>query len=247
MVRFVLTTVMAAFLATALSGCMTTAFAPTDADLETYAIKSVSISGVAPQAVSEAVSADLVSAIRAASVKAGAVPVQMSVSISGFSGGAVANGYKAGADVSVALKAAAGGKAVKAASFREDAVSVDEARANSQLALAIAARIRRNFDLPAAQAATAAIAPKPGAQMKKAAEAKKPAMAEKAAADAALSDDSLERLMRAAAGAETPQDQTRTGSVPAQTVPVPEASCTGESLATCPQESLLSGDFNLRK
>ena len=246
MVRFLLKAVMAAGVATVLSGCMTTAFAPTSADVQAYAIKSVSISGVAPQAVSEAVSSDLVSAVRSAAPKAGASPVQMAVAISGFSGSRVGNGYKAGADVTVTLKPVAGGKVVQTASFHEDAASIDEARATSQLANGIAARVRRNFDLPVSQAATASNVPRSGAQAKKTATAKA-TPAEKPSEDAALSNDALDTLMRAAAGAEMPQDQTKTGSVPGQTVPVPDAACTGESLSACPQGSLLSGDFSLRK
>ncbi len=113
MVRIFLMTGMAAFLATALCGCMTTSFAPTAADVQAYAIKSVAISGVAPQAVSELISSDLVSAIRTTLPKPGAQPVQMAVSISGFSGGAVASGYKAGADVTVTLKPVAGARSYR--------------------------------------------------------------------------------------------------------------------------------------
>jgi hypothetical protein len=246
MARFILTAVMAAGLATILSGCMTTAFAPTSADVQAYAIKSVSISGVAPQAVSEAVSSDISSAIRSVTPKAGSTPAQMSVAISGFSGSRVANGYKTGADVTVTLKPVAGGKVVQTASFHEDAVSIDEARASSQLANGIAARVRRNFNLPVSQAATASNAPRAAAQTKKTASAK-PTPAEKPYEDAALSTDALDTLMRAAAGADAPQDQTKTGSLPGQTVPVPDAACSGESLSACPQGSLLSGDFSLRK
>jgi hypothetical protein len=185
MARFILTAVMAAGLATILSGCMTTAFAPTSADVQAYAIKSVSISGVAPQAVSEAVSSDISSAIRSVTPKAGSTPAQMSVAISGFSGSRVANGYKTGADVTVTLKPVAGGKVVQTASFHEDAVSIDEARASSQLANGIAARVRRNFNLPVSQAATASNAPRAAAQTKKTASAK-PTPAEKPYEDAAL-------------------------------------------------------------
>ena len=248
MVRFFLTTVLGAFAAAVLSGCMTTAFAPTSADLQSYAIKSVSMSGVAPQSVSQAVSDDLVSAIRSASPKSGATPVQMSVTISGFSGARVATGYKAGADVTVTLKQGAGGKVVQTATFHEDAASEDEARASSQLAAGISARVRRNFDLPASPAATASNS-KPSAAQAKKTVAAKPSVAgkEKASSDPELSSNALETLMRAAAGTETSQDQTKTGSVPAQNVPVPDATCAGESLASCPQGSLISGDFSLRK
>lgn len=246
MARFIHTAVMAAGVATVLSGCMTTAFAPTSADVQAYAIKSVSISGVAPQTVSEAVSSDLVSAVRSSAPKAGASPVQMAIAISGFSGSRVGNGYKAGADVTVILKPVAGGKVVQTASFHEDAVSIDEARAASQLANGIAARVRRNFDLPVSHTATAANAPRAGAPTKKTAAAK-PAATARVDEDADLSSDALETLMRAAAGAESPKDETKTGSVPGQTVPVPDAACTGDSLAACPQGSLLSGDFSLRK
>ncbi len=246
MARFLLTTAMAAFVAAILSGCMTSAFAPTSADVQTYAIKSVSMSGVAPQAVSDAVSADISSGIRSVSPKPGAAPVQMAVAISGFSGSRVANGYRAGADVTVTLKQVAGGKVVQTASFHEDAVSADEARATSQLATGIAARVRRNFDLPASQAATASNSSRPTPSGKTVATVK-PSTAEKSGEDAALSSDALDTLMRAAAGGEAPRDQTKTGSVPGQTVPVPDAACTGESLAACPQGSLLSGDFSLRK
>lgn len=246
--RFLLTTVTAAFAAIMLSGCMTAAFAPTSADVQSYAIKSVSMSGVAPQAVADAVSADLASAIRATSPKPGAAPVQIAVAISGFSGSRAATGYKAGADVTVTLKPSAGGKILQTASFHEDAVSVDEARATSQLAAEIAARVRRNFSLPVAQASTASNVPRPSVPGRKAV-TEKPAMPDKASSDPALSSDALETLMRAAAGSDSQQDQTKTGSVPSQTVPVPgpEAACTGESLAACPQGSLLSGDFSLRK
>ncbi len=246
MARFFLTTVMAACMAVALCGCMTTAIAPTSADVQAYAIKSVNISGVAPQAVSEAVSDNLVSAIRSASPKSGAVPVQMAVSISGFSGTRVANGYKAGADVTVTLKPVAGGKVVQTASFHEEAASIDEAHASSQLALGIAARVRRNFELPASPAPIASNPPRVGDQPRKSAAANPPKTG-KAGEDAALSTDALDTLMRAVADSDTPQDQTKTGSVPDQTVPVPDAACRGDSLATCPQGSLLSGDFSLRK
>ena len=246
MVRFLLTAAMVAGVTTILSGCMTSSFAPTSADVQPYAIKSVAMTGVAPQAVSEAISTDLLSAIRSAAPKTGAVPVQMSVAVSGFSGSRVANGYKAGADVTVTLKPVAGAKVVQTASFHEDAVSIDEAHATSQLASGIAARVRRNFNLPASQTATASNMPRAASPARKTVAAK-PAAAEKTNEDAALSNDALETLMRAAAGAETPQDQTKTGSVPGQTVPVPDAACTGESLASCPQGSLLSGDFSLRK
>ncbi len=111
--RFLLTTVTAAFAAIMLSGCMTAAFAPTSADVQSYAIKSVSMSGVAPQAVADAVSADLASAIRATSPKPGAAPVQMAVAISGFSGSRAATGYKAGADVTVTLKPSAGARSCR--------------------------------------------------------------------------------------------------------------------------------------
>lgn len=245
MARIFLTAVMAAGVAAILSGCMTTAFAPTSADVQAYAIKSVAISGVAPQAVSEAVSSDISSAIRSTTPKSGATPTQMSVAISGFSGSRVANGYKAGADVTVTLKPVAGGKVLQSASFHEDAVSIDEARASSQLANGIAARVRRNFDLPVSQA-TASNAPRAAAPSKKTASAK-PTPAEKPSEDAALSTDALDTLMRAAAGSDASQDQTKTGSLPGQTVPVPDAACTGESLSACPQGSLLSGDFSLRK
>ena len=249
MVRFFLTTAWGAFAAAVLSGCMTTAFAPTSADLQAYAIKSVSMSGVAPQAVSEAVSDDLVSAIRSAAPKSGATPVQMSVTISGFSGARVSTGYKAGADVTVTLKQVAGGKVVQTATFHEDAASGDEAHASTQLAAGISARVRRNFDLPASPAAMASNSQRPGFQAKKPA-ATKPSVASKEKAggsDPDLSSNALETLMRAAAGTETSQDQTKTGSVPSQNVPVPDATCTGESLASCPQGSLISGDFSLRK
>ncbi|MCD2176023.1 hypothetical protein [Rhizobium sp. C4] len=231
---------------------MTTAFAPTSADVQAYAIKSVSMSGVAPQAVSEAVSADLVTAIRSAPSKSGASPVQMSVLISGFSGGKVATGYKSGADVTVTLKPTSGGKMVQTASFHEDAVSVDEAHASSQLATGIAARVRRNFNLPTSQAALASNGARAAGEHTKKAPASKPAASEKAAVDPALSNDALDTLMRAAAGTDAPQDQvkqdqTKTGSVPGQTLPVPDEACTGESLASCPQGALLSGDFSLRK
>jgi len=250
MVGFLLKAVVTAGAAMILSGCMTTAFAPTSADVQAYAIKSVSMSGVAPQAVSEAVSSDISSAIRSAAPKAGSTPAQMSVAISGFSGSRVANGYRAGADVTVTLKPVAGTKVVQTASFHEDAVSVDEARATSQLASGIAARVRKNFDLPASPAATASNAPRAGVPGKKPGSAR-PASSDKtsdqASEDPALSSDALDTLMRAAAGADAPQDQTKTGSVPGQTVPVPDAACTGESLSACPQGSLLSGDFSLRK
>lgn len=248
MARFLLTTVMVAGVAACLCGCMTTAFAPTAADVQAYAIKSVSVSGVAPQAVSESVSSDLSSAIRSSAPKsATSSPVQMTVAISGFSGSRVATGYKAGADVTVTLKPTGGGKVVQTASFHEDAVSIDEARASSQLATGIAARVRRNFNLPASQAATASNTPRAAAVPSKKAAAAKPASPEKSSEDAALSSDALDTLMRAAAGGETPQDQTKTSSVPGQTVPVPDAACTGDSLAACPQGALLSGDFSLRK
>lgn len=248
MVRFFLTTVLGAFAAAVLSGCMTTAFAPTAADIQAYSIKSVALSGVAPQAVSDAVSADLISAIRSAMPKSGATPVQMSVAISAFSGARAANGYKAGADVTVTLKQVAGGKVLQTATFHEDAASLDEARASTQLATGISARVRRNFDLPASPTATVSNTPRPGSQVKKTASTK-PSRAdkEKAGSDAELSSNALETLMRAAAGTDATQDQTKTGSVPTQSVPVPDATCTGESLASCPQGSLISGDFSLRK
>ncbi len=256
MVRIFLMTGMAAFLATALCGCMTTSFAPTAADVQAYAIKSVAISGVAPQAVSELISSDLVSAIRTTLPKPGAQPVQMAVSISGFSGGAVASGYKAGADVTVTLKPVAGGKVVQTASFHEDAASGDEARASRQLAAAIAARVRRNFDLPA----SAGVSASANAARRDNGETKKPALskqieakqadadADAAKTDPALSNDALNTLMKAAAETSAPtKDETKTGSVPGQAVALPDAACTGESLASCPQGSLLSGDFSLRK
>ncbi|HWU60841.1 MAG TPA: hypothetical protein VN112_02340 [Ensifer sp.] len=246
MARFLLTTVMVAGSATILSGCMTTAFAPTSADVQAYAIKSVSVSGVAPQAVSEGVSADLVSAIRSASPKSGAQPVQMAVAISGFSGSRVANGYKVGADVTVTLKPVAGGKVVQTASFHEDSVSVDEARASSQVAAGIASRVRRNFDLPPTPGSVASNGSRSVAPSGKAATPRTASTA-KPSEDPALSTDALDRLMRAAAGEDPAKDETKTGSVPGQTVSVPDAACTGESLAACPQGSLLSGDFSLRK
>lgn len=230
----------------ALSGCMTTAFAPTSADVQTYAIKSVSVSGLAPQVVSEAVGGDLGSAIRSVPVKPGASAVQMVVSIPGFSGGRVANGYKAGADVTVSLKAAAGGKALQTATFHEDAVSADEVRASGQLASAITARVRRIFDLPASASASDSNVVHRTPQTKKATDSKAAAK-DNAAADPALSSDALDTLMRAATGSDAQQDQTKTSSVPAGTVALPDTVCSGDTLTTCPNGSLLSGDFNLRR
>ena len=234
MLGVVFRAVMAACAAAVLTGCMTSSIVPTADDAKAYAIKSVDVTGVAPESVSDAIDSDLAGAVRMAAAKPQSVPVQLNVLVSSYSGGAVASGYRAGADVSVTLKPVSGGKVLQAATFHEEAASADQARATSQLAAAIAARVRRNVDLPPAQPSAVSPAVKPPAAPRKAAEAAKPA-------DGPLSSDTLETLMKAAETDE-PDAAEKTA-----TVPVPDNGCTGQSLSACPQSSLISGDFSLRK
>ena len=240
MARYLFRAGFAGVVLAVLTGCMTTSMTPDAADGPDYLVKSASVSGVAPASVSGPVEQELSASLRGQAAPAGAVPVQVDVTVTAYNGARVGSGYRASADVTVALRPSSGGKVLQAATFHEDAAAPDQKRAEAQLAHEIALRVQRNANLPIARDAV----PVAGAHAHPDTSSRKVGQA--ADDGGALSVEALEALMRASSGSDAGPDGTKTGSVP-QTVEVPDAACSGKSLSSCPPSALLSGDFSLRK